>query len=49
MFSLDLPEHVIRRLEEGWASVLPICELCPPNAPCRGHRYRIERFWVVGA
>ena len=50
MASLELPEQVIRRLEEGWASVLPICEPCPPfNPQCGGERYRIERIWIVGA
>lgn len=49
MVSLELPEYVIRRLEEGWASILPICELCPPSNPqCGGTRYRIERIWIVG-
>jgi hypothetical protein len=49
MASLELPEHVIRRLEEGWASVLPICEPClPSNTQCGGFQYCIERIWIVG-
>ena len=47
--SLELPENVVRRLEAGWAIILPICEPCFPSDPrCAGYQFRIERLWIVG-
>ena len=49
MISLELPENVFRRLEAGWAIILPICEPCfPTDSRCAGFQYHIERIWIVG-
>ena len=48
LVELDLPEHLISKLENGWASVRPLFLPCPPDASCKGYRTCIDRLRIIG-